>query len=159
MTAKSIDAKTAFLQGDMRRLPHKFRRVNLPTGRWHGRKDRRTYLRSIYDLKQAARCWNTFTDTFLRSNSYKKSCSDPLKYAKSVKYIWKDEFLESSKSTTEAEYTALRMINQEIVRLRLIYLKTIKVLFNWRVVPIYMTAQNIDISDHFRREQVLYIVP
>ena len=41
--------------------------------------------KSIYGLKQAARCWNTAIDTFLKSNGYRKSSSDPCVYIKSVK--------------------------------------------------------------------------
>ena len=41
--------------------------------------------KSIYGLKQAARCWNAEIDTFLLSNGYKKCSADPCVYIKSVK--------------------------------------------------------------------------
>lgn len=52
-------------------------------------KERSEYVcklkKGIYGMKQAARCWNTSVDTFLTSNGYKISGSDPCIYTKSVK--------------------------------------------------------------------------
>ena len=41
--------------------------------------------RSIYDLKQSARCWNQTLDVFLLKNGYRKSNADSCIYVKSVK--------------------------------------------------------------------------
>lgn len=41
--------------------------------------------RSIYGLKQSARCWNQTIDTFLMKNGYRKSSADSCIYIKSVK--------------------------------------------------------------------------
>lgn len=41
--------------------------------------------KSIYGLKQAARCWNSLIDTFLLSTEYRKCIADPCVYMKSVK--------------------------------------------------------------------------
>jgi hypothetical protein len=41
--------------------------------------------RSLYGLKQAARCWNSAIDSFLKSDSYKQVGTDPCLYIKSVK--------------------------------------------------------------------------
>ena len=41
--------------------------------------------KSIYGLKQAARCWNVTLDEYLRSNGYRKSNADDCLYVKSIK--------------------------------------------------------------------------
>ena len=41
--------------------------------------------RSIYGLKQSARCWNQTLDVFLLKNGYRKSNADSCIYVKSVK--------------------------------------------------------------------------
>lgn len=41
--------------------------------------------RSLYDLKQAARCWNSAIDSFLKSDGYKQAGADACLYIKSIK--------------------------------------------------------------------------
>ena len=41
--------------------------------------------KSIYGLKQAARCWNLAIDTYLKSNGHRKCSADPCIYIKQVK--------------------------------------------------------------------------
>ena len=41
--------------------------------------------KSIYGLKQSARCWNTAIDTFLKSSGYKQMKSDSCLYMKSIR--------------------------------------------------------------------------
>ena len=41
--------------------------------------------KSIYGLKQSARCWNVTLDEYLRSNGYRKSNADDCLYVKSIK--------------------------------------------------------------------------
>ena len=41
--------------------------------------------KSLYGLKQSARCWNETLDSFLMKNGYKKSNADSCIYVKSIK--------------------------------------------------------------------------
>ena len=41
--------------------------------------------KSIYGMKQSARCWNNAFDTFLKSSGYKQMESDPCLYMKFIK--------------------------------------------------------------------------
>lgn len=78
-----MDVHTAFLQGELQDEIY----MKQPSG--YVDKDRPEFVcklkKSIYGLKQAARCWNTSIDTYLTSNGYKKSTADPCVYVKSVK--------------------------------------------------------------------------
>ena len=78
-----MDVKTAFLQGELNDEIY----MKQPEG--YVDKEKQDYVcklrKSIYGLKQAARCWNTSIDTFLKSSGYRKSSSDPCIYIKSVK--------------------------------------------------------------------------
>ena len=40
--------------------------------------------KSIYGLKQSARCWNYVMDKFLKSNGYIQSTADPCIYSKTM---------------------------------------------------------------------------
>ena len=43
--------------------------------------------KSLYGLKQSARCWNTTLDEYLKSVGYRKSNADGCIYVKSVKDV------------------------------------------------------------------------
>ena len=78
-----MDVKTAFLQGDLEEEIY----MRQPGG--YIDKDRSNHVcklkKSIYELKQAARCWNFAVDSYLNSNGYKNSGADPCLYIKSVR--------------------------------------------------------------------------
>ncbi len=81
--AHQMDVKTAFLQGNLEeeiymRQPDGYVNEEYPN---HVCK----LKKSIYGLKQSARCWNNAIDTFLKSSGYKQMKSDPCLYMKSVK--------------------------------------------------------------------------
>ena len=97
-----MDVKTAFLQGDLEEEIY----MRQPEG--YIDKDRPNHVcklkKSIYGLKQAARCWNFAIDSHLKSNGYKNSGADPCVYVKSVRQsngrvdfvilaIWVDDIL------------------------------------------------------------------
>ena len=77
-----MDVKTAFLQGELEEEIY----LKQPDGFID--KDRPDHVcklkKSIYGLKQAARCWNNSIDGYLLANGYKKSTADPCIYIKSV---------------------------------------------------------------------------
>jgi hypothetical protein len=71
-----MDVKTAFLQGNVEeeiymRQPGGYVNEELPN---HVCK----LKKSIYGLKQSARCWNNAIDTFLKSGGYKQKKSDQI---------------------------------------------------------------------------------
>ena len=78
-----MDVHTAFLQGELDEEIY----MRQPEG--YVEQDRPEYVyklnKSIYGLKQAARCWNTAIDTDLKSNGYTKCNADPCIYIKSIK--------------------------------------------------------------------------
>ena len=78
-----MDVKTAFLQGDLDEEIF----MKQPEG--YIDEERPNHVcrlnKSIYGLKQAARCWNSSIDTFLLSTEYRKCTADPCVYMKSVK--------------------------------------------------------------------------
>ena len=78
-----MDVKTAFLQGNLEEEIY----MRQPDG--YVREDNPDHVcklkKSIYGLKQSARCWNIAIDTFLKSNGYKQMESDPCLYMKSIK--------------------------------------------------------------------------
>ena len=78
-----MDVKTAFLQGDLDKEIY----MKQPDG--YADKERPNHVcklrKSIYGLKQAARCWNFAIDSFLKSDAYKNSGADSCLYVKSVK--------------------------------------------------------------------------
>lgn len=78
-----MDAKTAFLQGDLGEEIYMQQPVS------YADKERPIHVcklnRSIYGLKQAARCWNFAIDTFLKSDGYKNSSADSFITIKSEK--------------------------------------------------------------------------
>ena len=78
-----MDVKTAFLQGELNEEIY----MKQPEG--YVDPDKPDYVcklnKSIYGLKQAARCWNFAIDTYLKSNGYRKSSADPCIYIKSVR--------------------------------------------------------------------------
>ena len=78
-----MDVRTAFLQGNVEEEVY----MRQPDG--YVNEEHPDYVcklkRSIYGLKQSARCWNTVIDTFLKSSGYKQMESDSCLYMKSVK--------------------------------------------------------------------------
>ena len=78
-----MDIKTAFLQGNLddeiyMKQPDGYVNEQYPN---HVCK----LKKSLYGLKQAARCWNSAIDCFLKSEGYKQVGADPCLYIKSVK--------------------------------------------------------------------------
>jgi len=78
-----MDVKTAFLQGALdeqifRKQPEGYIDEERPNHVCRLNK-------SIYGLKQAARCWNSSIDTLLLSTEYRKCTADLCLYMKSVK--------------------------------------------------------------------------
>jgi hypothetical protein len=77
-----MDVKTAFLQGELEEEIY----LKQPDG--FVDKDRPDHVcklrKSIYGLKQAARCWNNSIDGYLQANGYKKTTADLCIYIKSV---------------------------------------------------------------------------
>ena len=97
-----MDVKTAFLQGDLEEEIY----MRQPDGYIDNDKPNHVckLKKSIYGLKQAARCWNSAIDSHLKSNGYKNSGVDPCVYIKSVRQsngridfvilaIWVDDIL------------------------------------------------------------------
>ena len=97
-----MDVKTAFLQGDLEEEIY----MRQPDGYIDNDKPNQVckLKKSIYGLKQAARCWNSAIDSHLKSNGYKNSGADPCVYIKSVRQsngkidfvilaIWVDDIL------------------------------------------------------------------
>lgn len=78
-----MDVKTAFLQGDLDEEIY----MKQPDGYINKKKPNHVCKlnKSIYGLKQAARCWNHAIDSFLKSEGYKNSSADSCLYIKSVK--------------------------------------------------------------------------
>ena len=78
-----MDVKTAFLNGELdydiyMSQPEGFINEDKPN---HVCKLRK----SIYGLKQSARCWNTTLDEYLKSTGYRKSDADGCIYVKSIR--------------------------------------------------------------------------
>ena len=80
-----MDVRTAFLQGTLDADIY----MKQPTG--YVDKEKPEYVcklkKSIYGLKQAARCWNIAIDEFLKLNGFKMSGADSCLYVKSVKDV------------------------------------------------------------------------
>ena len=97
-----MDVKTAFLQGDLDEEIY----MKQPDG--YIDKDKPNHVcklkKSIYGLKQAARCWNIAIDTLLKSNGYKNSSADSCLYIKSVK-----------QSNGEVDFTILALYVDDIL--------------------------------------------
>ena len=78
-----MDVKTAFLQGDLDEEIY----MKQPEG--YVNKENPNLVcklkRSLYGLKQVARCWNSAFDSFLKSDGYKQVGADPCLYIKSIK--------------------------------------------------------------------------
>ena len=78
-----MDVKTAFLNGELDYDIY----MSQPEG--FVNEDKPNYVcklkRSIYGLKQSARCWNTILDEYLKSVGYRKSDADECIYVKSVR--------------------------------------------------------------------------
>ena len=78
-----MDVKTAFLQGNLDEEIY----MKQPDG--YVSQEHPNHVcklkKSIYGLKQSARCWNNAIDAFLKSNDYKQMNSDPCLYVKSTK--------------------------------------------------------------------------
>ena len=76
-----MDVKTAFLNGSIEHDIY----MTQPKG--FVDPDHPEYVcklnKSIYGLKQSARCWNQTLDSFLRANGYRKSGADTCIYVKS----------------------------------------------------------------------------
>ena len=73
-----MDVKSAFLNGDLSddiymKQPEGFRNKDQPEKVCKLKK-------SIYGLKQSARCWNEKIDAYLKSSGYKQSSADPCIY-------------------------------------------------------------------------------
>ena len=77
------DVKTAFLQGDLDEEIY----MKQPDG--YVSEENPNHVcklkKSLYGLKQAARCWNSAIDGYLKSNGYKQVGADSCLYMKSVK--------------------------------------------------------------------------
>ena len=104
-----MDVKTAFLQGSIDTEIF----MEQPVGYVNKSKPNHVckLQKSIYGLKQAARCWNLEIDTFLQSNGYTKCSSDGCIYIKSHKQengqmdfvilsLWVDDILLFSNNMT-----------------------------------------------------------
>ena len=80
-----MDVKTAFLHGSLDCKIY----MSQPAG--FVNPDRPNHVcklkKSIYGLKQSARCWNTTLDEYLKSVGYRKSNADGCIYVKSVKDV------------------------------------------------------------------------
>ncbi len=78
-----MDVRSAFLQGDLDEEIY----MQQPDGYVNEEKPDHVckLKKSLYGLKQAARCWNSAIDNFLKSNGYKQVGADPCLYIKSVK--------------------------------------------------------------------------
>ena len=78
-----MDVRTAFLQGNLEE------EVYMPQPDGYVNEEYPDYVcklkKSIYGLKQSARCWNTAIDTFLKSSGYKQMKSDSCLYMKSIR--------------------------------------------------------------------------
>ena len=78
-----MDVKTVFLNGELDYDIY----MSQPEG--FVNKDKPNYVcklkRSIYGLKQSARCWNTTLDEYLKSVGYRKSDADECTYVKSIR--------------------------------------------------------------------------
>ena len=78
-----MDVRTAFLQGNLEEEVY----MRQPDG--YVNEEYPDYVcklkKSIYGLKQSARCWNTAIDTFLKSSGYKQMKSDSCLYMKSIR--------------------------------------------------------------------------
>ena len=78
-----MDVKTAFLNGSLDC------EIYMPQPEGFVDPDRPNHVcklkKSIYGLKQSARCWNTTLDEYLKSVGYRKSKADKCIYVKSVK--------------------------------------------------------------------------
>ena len=78
-----MDVKTAFLNGELDYDIY----MSQPEG--FVDEDKPNYVcklrRSIYGLKQSARCWNTTLDEYLKSAGYRKSGADGCIYIKSIR--------------------------------------------------------------------------
>ena len=78
-----MDVKTAFLERDLEGEIY----MRQPDGYIDNDKPNHVckLKKSIYGLKQAARCWNSAIDSHLKSNGYKNSGADSCVYIKSVR--------------------------------------------------------------------------
>ena len=77
-----MDVKTAFLNGELDYDIY----MSQPEGFVDEDKPNHVYkLRSIYGLKQSARCWNTTLDEYLKSAGYRNSGADGCIYIKSIR--------------------------------------------------------------------------
>ena len=78
-----MDVKTAFLQGNLNEEIY----MQQPEG--YISKKHPDYVcklrKSIYGLKQSARCWNNAIDSYLKSKGYNQMSCDPCLYVKSIK--------------------------------------------------------------------------
>ena len=78
-----MDVKTAFLQGDLTEEIY----MEQPEG--YRSEEHPDYVcrlkKSLYGLKQSARCWNTALDNYLKSNGYKQLDADSCLYMKTVR--------------------------------------------------------------------------
>ena len=83
-----MDVQTAFLQGELDEEIY----MKQPEG--YVDQEKPEYVRklnkSIYGLKQAARCWNFAIDTYLKSSGYRKYNADPCIYIHHQKALKQD---------------------------------------------------------------------
>ena len=76
-----MDVRTAFLNGE---LEHELYMEQLEGYEDEDHPDFLCKLRkSLYGLKQSARCWNVKMDSFLKASGYNQSTADPCMYQKS----------------------------------------------------------------------------
>ena len=77
-----MDVKCAFLNGDIDNEIY----MQQPDGYVNNDKPGMVckLKKSLYGLKQSARCWNLVMDEFLKSSAYVQSTADPCVYSKIV---------------------------------------------------------------------------
>ena len=77
-----MDVKCAFLNGDIDNEIY----MQQPDGYVNNDKPGMVckLKKSLYSLKQSARCWNLVMDKFLKSSDYVQSTADPCVYSKIV---------------------------------------------------------------------------
>ena len=78
-----MDVETAFLQGKLKEEIYMQQLDSYISEEYPNHVCK--VKKSIYGLKQSARCWNNAIDTFLKSSGYKQMKSDPCLYIKSIR--------------------------------------------------------------------------
>ncbi|KXJ62447.1 hypothetical protein RP20_CCG009210 [Aedes albopictus] len=107
MTLKHFDVKTAYLHGQ---LDEELYMVQPPGHVVKGKENKVCRLRrSIYGLKQSARCWNKRLDAVLKSMGFEQSAADTCLYTKKVNgkmvylLVYVDDILVGCEDDSEIE--------------------------------------------------------